>query len=214
MFTRTLPAGFPEPCLPTRVANPPRGPQWVHEIKWDGYRMIIRRRDGRVRLLTTRGDDLTQRFPWIVWAVSALQIHSAIIDGEAVCCNANGIPDFDKLHSQQFDHAVFLYAFDLLELNGTDMRREPFEQRKQVLEKLLQNSRPGICYSKHLEGDGEKIFAYACRVGLEGIVSKQRDAPYRGGRVKSWVVVKNPNAPGIRRIAAIGGKAASEKSPR
>jgi hypothetical protein len=98
------------------------------------------------------------------------------------------------LHSQQYDHAVFLYAFDLLELNGTDLRREPLEQRKQVLEKLLQNCRPGICYSKHLEGEGEKIFAYACRVGLEGIVSKRRDAPYRSGHSKNWVTIKNPKA--------------------
>src|SRR5438270_14067639 len=104
MLKRTLPVGFPEPCLPTRVANPPRGTQWVHEIIWDGYRMIVRRRDGRVRLLTRRGDDWTQRFPWILWAVSALQIDSATIDGEAVCVNNNGIPDFKKLHSQQYDH--------------------------------------------------------------------------------------------------------------
>jgi bifunctional non-homologous end joining protein LigD len=163
--------------------------------------MMARRRDGRVQLFTRRGYDWTHRFPWIVWAFSALQIHSAIIDGEGVCCNKNGIPDFDKLHSQQYDHAVFLYAFDLLELNGTDLRREPLEQRKQVLEKLLQNCRPGICYSKHLEGEGEKIFAYACRVGLEGIVSKRRDAPYHSGHSKNWVTIKNPKAPAIRRIA-------------
>src|ERR1700674_5546794 len=79
MLTRTLPAGFPEPCLPTRAGNPPRGSQWVHEIKWDGYRMMARRRDGRVQLFTRRGYDWTHRFPWIVWAFSALQIHSAII---------------------------------------------------------------------------------------------------------------------------------------
>ncbi len=134
--------------------------------------MIARRRDGRVQLFTRRGYDWTHRFPLIVWSVSVLKIQSAIIDGEAVYCNKNGVPNFDKLHSQQYDHAVFLDAFDLLELNGTDLRREPLEQRKQVLEKLLQNCRPGIGYSKHLEEDGEKIFAYVCRIGLEGIVSK------------------------------------------
>jgi bifunctional non-homologous end joining protein LigD len=118
--------GLIEPCIPTLASRPPVGPQWVHEIKHDGYRLIARKMDGRVRLFTRRGYDWTDRYPRIVEAVAALQHSSATIDGEAVCCNANGLSIFQELHSRQHNDRAFLYAFDLLEFNGEDYRPQPW----------------------------------------------------------------------------------------
>src|SRR5476651_207929 len=114
--------GMIEPCIPTRASKPPVGPQWIHEIKHDGYRLIARKRDGRVRLFTRNGFDWTDRYPLIREAVAALAPASATIDGEAVWCDGEGLAIFDKLHSRACDDQVFLYAFDLLELDGQDWR--------------------------------------------------------------------------------------------
>ena len=122
------------------------------------------------------------------------------MDGEAVWAGEDGKSDFDKLHSRAHDQQVFLYAFDLLELNGEDYRNHPLEKRKAKLEKLLARTRQGMRFSEHLDEDGETIFQHACKMGLEGIVSKRRDFPYRSGRCKSWVKVKNPNSPAMLRI--------------
>jgi ATP-dependent DNA ligase len=195
------PPGFIEPCIPTAVAKPPVGPQWIHEIKHDGYRLIARKRDGRVRLFTRRGFDWTERYPRISEAVAALPTASAVVDGEAVCCDEAGVAVFDKLHSRAHDDQVFLYAFDLLlELDGEDWRLRPLEQRKARLEKLLAKAPPGIRYSEHLEGDAAAIFEHACKLGCEGIVSKHREHPYRSGPSKAWLKIKNPNAPGVLRF--------------
>jgi bifunctional non-homologous end joining protein LigD len=173
--------GIIEPCIPTRASKPPAGSQWIHEIKHDGYRLIARKRDDRVRLFTRRGYDWTDRYPLIRNAVAALQAGSAVIDGEAVCCDGAGVADFEKLHSRAHDGEAFLYAFDLLELDGTDWRPRPLEHRKAELEKLLAGSPAGIRYSEHLDGDGAVIFAHACKLGCEGIVSKHREHRYRSG---------------------------------
>jgi bifunctional non-homologous end joining protein LigD len=114
--------------------------------------------------------------------------------------NANGVALFDKLHSKANDHAVFLYAFDLLEIDGEDLRPVPLEQRKARLRKVLIRRRGGTVYSEHLDGDGAIIFQHACRLGLEGVVSKRRDLPYRSGRAKSWLKIKNPKSPAALRI--------------
>ena len=107
--------------------------------------------------------------------------------------------DFDRLHSQSHDDAVFLYAFDLLELNGEDYRQHPLEKRKAKLEKILTRTQ-GMRFSEHLDGDGETIFEQVCKMGLEGIVSKRRDFPYRSGRCKSWVKIKNLASAAVLRI--------------
>jgi bifunctional non-homologous end joining protein LigD len=138
-----------EPCIPTRATKPPVGPQWIHEIKHDGYRLIARKRDGRVRLFTRRGFDWTDRYPLIHAAVAALRVTSAVVDGEAVCCDEAGLAIFEKLHSRTYDDQAFLYAFDLLELDGEDWRPRPLEERKA---KLLTAARAGIQFSEHLEG--------------------------------------------------------------
>jgi ATP-dependent DNA ligase len=123
-----------------------------------------------------------------------------VIDGEAVWCDGGGLAIFDKLHSRAYDHQAFLYGFDLLELDGEDWRPRPLEARKAKLQKLLAQATTGIQYSEHLEGDGAAIFAHACRLGAEGIVSKHREHPYRSGPSKAWLKTKNPAAPGMLRF--------------
>ena len=194
-----LPASS-SPASPTRASKPPVGAQWVHEIKHDGYRFIARKTDDRVRLFTRRGYDWTERYPLIRKAVAAIRTGSAVVDGEAVCCDGAGVAVFEKLHSRAHDDQAFLYAFDLLELNGEDWRPRPLEERKAKLEKLLGKVPPGIQFSEHLEGDGAAIFAHACKLGLEGIVSKHREHAHRSGPAKTWLKVKNPAAPGVLRF--------------
>jgi ATP-dependent DNA ligase len=153
-----------------------------------------------VRLFTRNGFDWTDRYPLIRRAVTALRTSSATIDGEVVCCDGAGVAIFDKLHSRAHDGEAFLYAFDLLELDGEDWRPRPLEERKARLEKLLAKAPAGIQYSEHLEGDGAAIFAHACKLGCEGIVSKHREHPYRSGPSKAWLKTKNPAAPGMLRF--------------
>ena len=194
------PPGFIEPCIPTRVDKPPLGPQWIHEIKYDGYRLIVRKQGDQVRLFTRRGFDWTGRYPLIAHAAAKLPASSAIIDGEAVYCDDAGVANFEKMHSRAYDDRVFLYAFDLLELDGVDHKPQPLETRKEALAKLLKRARAGVHLVEHLEGDGATVFAHACKLGFEGIVSKHRKHPYRSGRSKAWLKVKNPKAPGVLRF--------------
>jgi bifunctional non-homologous end joining protein LigD len=166
------PPGFVAPCIPTLASRPPAGPQWVHEIKHDGYRLIARKHDGRVRLFTRRCYDWTDRYPLIGKAVAALRASSTTIDGEAVRCDENGLSTFEALHSRQHNDRAFLFAFDLLELNGVDFRSQPLRARKARLEKLLAKAPAGIQFNEHVERGGQVAFEHACKLGLEGIVSK------------------------------------------
>src|SRR5499427_2057771 len=118
---------FIPPCLPSPVDRPPSGPDWIHEIKHDGFRMMVRRDAAGVRLLTRNGHDWADRYPLIAEAAGALRVRSCLIDGEAVACDDDGMPSFDRLRYRRADCAVFLFAFDLLELDGRDLRREPLE---------------------------------------------------------------------------------------
>jgi bifunctional non-homologous end joining protein LigD len=171
--------GMIAPCIPTRASKPPVGLQWIHEIKHDRYRLVARKRDGRARLFTRNGFDWTNRYPLIREAVTGLRTGSATIDGEAVWCDGEGLAIFDKLHSRAYDGEVSFYAFDLLELDGEDWRPRPLEERKAKLAKLLAKAPNGIQYSEHLEGDGAAIFALACGLGAEGIVSKRPKIRWR-----------------------------------
>ena len=195
-----LPFGFIAPCLPIK-AHPPTGALWVHEIKHDGFRVIARKDGARVRLYSRAGNDLTDRFPLIVEALGSLNSPSVILDGEAVACDDNGMPSFDRLRHRQHDQAVFLYAFDLIELNGDDLRREPLEVRKATLTSLLSKARAGIRVNEHIEADGPTVFAHVCRMGLEGIVSKRRNSSYRSGRSRDWLKSKNPASAAVKREA-------------
>jgi len=134
---RTLPAGFIAPCLPTKTDKLPSGSQWLHEIKHDGFRIIARKNGERVRLYSRPGNDFTRRFPLIVDALSRLRSRSCIIDGEAVACDDNGVASFDLVRHHRANERIFLYAFDLIELNGDDLRRDPLEVRKATLRSML-----------------------------------------------------------------------------
>ena len=195
------PVGFIEPCLPSPTARPPSGSDWVHEIKHDGFRLLARKDGDRVRLYSRRGNDLTYRFPLIVEALSRLRSSICMIDGEAVACDENGMPNFDRIRYRRHDASVFLYAFDLIELNGDDMRREPFEVRKATLASVLAKAALGLRLNEHIEANGPTVFAHACKMGLEGIVSKRKGSPYRSGRSPDWLKMKNPTAPAVKREA-------------
>ena len=196
---RRHPPAFIDPCIPTLATKPPVGPRWIHEIKHNGYRLIARRHGNRVRLFTRRGYDWAHRYPLITEAMAVLP-QDATIDGEVVVCDSMAVADFELLHGREHDRRAFLYAFDLLELDGVDLRPFPLERRKNQLRNLLSRRASGIQYSDHLEDDGATVFAHACRLGCEGIVSKDRSRPYRSGPSKTWIKVKNPKAPGVRRF--------------
>jgi len=155
----------------------------------------VRRIGDQVRLITRGGYDWSKRYPWISKTAKALKAGSFVIDGEAVVCGPDGVSDFERLHSRAYDHAAFLYAFDLPEHDGEDLRPLPLETRKAKLARLIGNS--GISLSEHIEGDGAEVFEHACRLGLEGIVSKRRDLPYRPGPCKAWIKIKNPTSPAM-----------------
>jgi len=141
---RVLPASFVPPCLPTKAQEPPSGPMWLHEIKHDGFRVIARKDDKRVQLYSRPGNDLTHRFPLIVETLARLRSRSCIIDGEAVACDDKGMPSFDRIRYRRHDASVFLYAFDLIEFNGDDLRREPLDTRKATLASVLRRAAPGL----------------------------------------------------------------------
>ena len=130
-----------------------------------------------------------------------LRCSSCLIDGEAVACDENGLAVFERLRRKPSGKYVFLYAFDLLELDGQDLRREPIETREATLASLLRRSLPGLRLNEHLAHDGESVFRHACKMGLEGIVSKRLGSRYRSGRSKDWLKFKNPEAPAVRREA-------------
>jgi len=212
LHLRDLPTGFVEPCLPTSAPCPPSDEGWLHEIKHDGFRVIARKHDKRARLYSRQGQDLTERFPLIVEAVATLDARSCLIDGEAVACDEDGIASFERIRYRHHDKTVFLYAFDLLELNGDNLQREPFMLRKamlasllgqEMLAGLLGSAVPGLRFNEHIEADGPTVFQHACKLGLEGIVSKHKDSRYISGRSLHWIKSKNPNAPAVKRGAEI-----------
>jgi bifunctional non-homologous end joining protein LigD len=172
--------------------QPPIGPGWAHELKHDGYRLQIHIRDGRVKLYTINGANWSKRYPLIVRDAARIE-GSAIIDAEVVWLDSDGMAVFDTLHSR-----ASACAFDLMMLNGEDLRRKPYVERKAALRELLRHGR-GIQYVEHAEGHGDKMFAAACNLGLEGIVSKKLNAPYKSGPSKAWLKIKNPKAPAATR---------------
>src|SRR5262249_2622436 len=158
------------------ASKPPSGTGWAHELKMDGYRLQIHVRDGRVRLYTMNGNDWTKRYPRIVEEAARLRA-PLIIDAEVVCLDDKGVPCFDTLHSRTADDKAVAMAFDLL-LSGVDIRRQPLIERKTLLKWVLRKAREGIQYVEHAEGHGDRLYAAACKLGLEGIVSKKLSAPY------------------------------------
>jgi bifunctional non-homologous end joining protein LigD len=188
---------FPVPAHQSRDATLREA--WLHEIKHDGFRVIARKDGDRVRLYSRPGNDLTERFSLIVAAMARLRSRSCIIDGEAVCCGDDGVPSFDRIRYRRYDASVFLYAFDLIELDGDDLRREPLDTRKTTLASVIKRAAPGLRLNAHIEADGPTVFAHACKMGLEGIVSKMKGSPYRSGRSPDWIKSKNPACEAVRR---------------
>jgi ATP-dependent DNA ligase len=188
-------------CLPRPAKEPPVGPGWIHEIKHDGFRIIARRDATGVRLITRNGYNLAARFPHAAAAIAALPARSCVVDGEAIAVDDNGLSVFDLIRYRRQDHAMTLCAFDLIELDGEDLRREPIEVRKRTLKGLLRRAHPGIVFNRHFDVEGAIVFRQACALGCEGIVSKRLGSPYRSGRADCWVKVKNPAAPAVKREA-------------
>jgi bifunctional non-homologous end joining protein LigD len=196
------PAGFIEPCQSSPATRPPTGPGWIHEIKHDGYRMMALRAGARVRLLTRNGNDWSDRFPAATAAIVALKVKSCVIDGEIVVCNEQGLAVFELLRrGSKIKPEAHLYAFDLLEQDGCELAREPIEARKAALTQLIRRAGAGLQLCDHIDADGSNVFAQACALGCEGIVSKRLGSKYRAGPTKcaDWIKVKNPAAPAVRR---------------
>ncbi|HTR14260.1 MAG TPA: DNA ligase D [Roseiarcus sp.] len=185
---------FVEPMLAALAKSPGPGAAWAHEIKFDGYRLQARIQNGRVRLLTRSGLDWTKKFgPEVGEALAALPVREALIDGELVVENDGGASDFSALQedlSEGRTDRFRFYAFDLIYLDGYELREAPLVERKAALEKLLAGAGDPLRYSEHFDENGDLVLKHACRLGLEGIVSKQRESPYRSGRGKSWTKSK------------------------
>jgi bifunctional non-homologous end joining protein LigD len=167
----------------------------------DGYRLIVQREGKRVRLFTRNGHDWTDRYPLIVEAALRNRSSSFVIDGEAVLLGVDGISDFNGLHSRRHSEEVQLYAFDILALDGDDLRNLALHLRKNNLARLLARRPEGIFISQFEQGEiGPDLYRHACLMGLEGLVSKRRDSTYRAGRSPNWVKVKNRKHPAMYRV--------------
>lgn len=193
--TEALPR-FVEPCLATLQDKPPAGENWLHEVKFDGYRLQARLSGGKVRLLTRTGLDWSERFgERISGAFAALPCEAALIDGEVVVLGEDGISSFSALQqalSEGRTENLVFFAFDLLHLDGENLQSEPLLGRKERLEELLREEKTesALRYSEHFVEPGQTMLRHACRMGLEGVVSKRADAPYRSGRGRDWVKSK------------------------
>ncbi|AEG50629.1 DNA ligase D [Sphingobium chlorophenolicum L-1] len=189
---------FVKPQLATLVDSVPAGNDWLHEIKYDGYRMLIAVDGAKVKLFTRNGLDWTDKFGPLAESIAALDLPSALIDGEVVALGEDGNPSFSALQAvlkrghgaQRADTPFHLFAFDLLFLDGMDLRPLPTIERKERLEALLHDSQPPVHVADHLIGAGEKLYRSLCDAGQEGIIAKRIDAPYRGDRTRNWVKVK------------------------
>jgi bifunctional non-homologous end joining protein LigD len=196
LFADPMPARI-EPCLAQLMPSPPVGPDWLFEVKWDGYRLAIHRDAEGVRIITRGGHDWTHRFPAIEAAALALSSESFILDGEAIVADESGHSSFSLLQQdlggrggKAIARNAILYAFDLLYIDGHGISRMSLEERRHMLEDLLDGETGAIRLSKEVEGDGAVFLAQACKLGLEGIIAKRRDAPYRSGRGGEWQKIK------------------------
>jgi bifunctional non-homologous end joining protein LigD len=205
---------FVPPSLATLRSTAPSGEGWVHEIKFDGYRIQARLDHGEVRLLTRKGLDWTQKFPNIAAAVAKLPARTALLDGEVVVEDENGISSFSALQAAlkagERDRFIY-YVFDLLYLDGRDLTKLPLVERKAALARLVgQSPRGPIRYSEHVDDPGSVVLSQACKLSLEGIVSKRKDAPYRSGRSETFIKTKCSNAQEF----VVGGYSPSTALPK
>jgi bifunctional non-homologous end joining protein LigD len=178
--------GFIEPELATAIGKVPSGERWLHEIKFDGYRVQVHLANEAVKVFTRRGNDWTKRFRKIADDASHISAGSAIIDGEVVVPAEDGTTDFSVLQNELKGKStkIVLVAFDLLYMNGVDLRKLPLIERKAHLKKIIAGT--DLQFSESFEVDGSEMYAHACKVGLEGVVSKVRDSKYQSGRSNDW----------------------------
>jgi bifunctional non-homologous end joining protein LigD len=185
MKIQGLPAGFIFPAQPVLRLKPPSGTDWVHEIKHDGYRMIVHRDGATLRLYSRNAYDWTARLAGIAAAAAGIKAKSFTIDGEAVVLGPDGLSRFEELSRREAARSAILYAFDIIEHDGDDLRDRPFLERKAALPRLLGGLKAGIMLNEHIAEDGRTVFAHACQLGAEGIVSKQIDSTYQSGGPQS-----------------------------
>jgi len=186
-----------EPCLALLKSAPPKGEEWAFEVKWDGYRLAIHVEPSGVRVITRGGHDWTERFPAIAQAAGALGPATMILDGEAVVLDEQGRSDFGALQQalggrggKRNAGEAILYAFDLLYFDGHDLTRMDLRERRHMLEDLLGEAEGVIRLSQEIEADGDALLQSACEHGLEGIIAKHKDKPYRSGRQGDWLKIK------------------------
>jgi bifunctional non-homologous end joining protein LigD len=179
--------GFIEPALASAVERVPSGNRWIHEIKFDGYRVQVHLANEAIQIFTRCGHDWTKRFAKVAHDAWHIKAGSAVVDGEIVVPGADGTTDFSALQNELEGKStkIVMVAFDLLYLNGRDTRKLPLVQRKAELKKIIAGT--GIQFSESFEIDGGEMFAHACKLGLEGVVSKVRDGTYPTGRSNAWV---------------------------
>jgi bifunctional non-homologous end joining protein LigD len=182
---------FIEPCSPVLAEAVPTGPDWIHEVKFDGYRVQAHKHGTDVAIFSRNGNDFTTRFDVVAYQLRDLPAKAAILDGELVASNRDGTPDFAGLHRRSVEaHAMHFWCFDLLALNGRDLRPDPLAKRRARLQALLGRfDCPAVLPSESF-GDGLALLRVAEKRRLEGVVSKRRDAPYRSGDCKDWRKVK------------------------
>lgn len=197
--------GFVPPQLPRLVLSPPSDEnRWIHEMKFDGYRMQAHIRNGIARLYTRNGLDWSNSFPFILEALNSLPLENAIIDGEIVALDDQGRSHFQKLQGslkEKNDRNLSYYLFDLIYVNGRDLRKLPLLERKEMLETAMKRSRKHLIFSANFPDEAEEFFKVSCEHGLEGIISKLADAPYTSGRSDLWRKIKC----GARQEFVIGG---------
>ncbi|RUX97454.1 MULTISPECIES: ATP-dependent DNA ligase [unclassified Mesorhizobium] len=182
---------FIEPLMPTLVEKPPEGPGWIHEVKFDGYRSQMIIDETGTRIYTRRGLDWTAKYRDLAAAAKTLDVESAIIDGEIIVLNEAGLSDFGELRKAitRRQHDLYFVAFDLLHLNGHDLRDMALDDRREILESMIPPDRR-IQFSQALPGDAMAIYHLVDQAGLEGMVSKRRDSKYRSGNSTSWLKAK------------------------
>jgi bifunctional non-homologous end joining protein LigD len=196
---RPLPAGFVIPAQPAKASKPPPAPIGFTKSSMTAYRLIVRRDGPAVQLSSRNAHDWTARLSAIAAANQRIKAKSFTIDGEAVVLGPDGLSLFDELRRREAADTAILYGVDLIEYDGEDMRNRRFLDRKNALARLLRNPEAGILFNEHIAEDGSVVFAHACRLGAEGIVSKRGDGTYRSGPCRVWIKVRNPASIAVQR---------------
>ena len=191
-MSRVVRLSFIPPQLPSLTNQPPEGDGWIHEVKHDGYRTILLIEHGKARAFTRNGFDWSYRYPGIIAAAAGVHCRTAILDGEVIVQDERGVSDFDSLRFALYwePHRLIFYAFDLLHLNGEDLRKEPLVQRRTVLADLLARGDTPLQFSEAFTGDAAAFFRACADHQLEGMVSKLASSAYQSGRSKTWLKSK------------------------